>query len=736
MLESNSGHNRHSRNDSSIRHKSGYEPSDTETEWHESPWNDGVLTSERTRLPKDLGRKAQVGNGRLNIYPNGTREYHEEKTSNLRSNRTPPRVTEQRRQPSPYAGGKNESRKKSSRTPPRFRSTMESFSRSSIKERFSRNRSISTPKLRPHEKEHPARAPAFPGTNPVPAQARREAADNIEEDSHAENCSQEINELIANGKWPNSRYNEYAFTSTESIPTGDIFFSRDCRAPIEKTSIKHKNIDESFTSNSNPHAEPDGAVTQENSINLAETSQFVSARTGLSCTTTKSSYATGRRSQISTTTTLNSPSNNGRLSGDSGKFSDFTGKLVGGVIKFTSSRNKVQNDAWLPCMTGKSCRKSRSPSDKTNEESESSFIQKALVVEKIRLLWADKYRPRTLSGFTCHREQVQQLKQLVSAEYCPHIIFKGPPGSGKRSLCRAVLTELFGDSSLNVSHYLKSCNGQGSASVPILVPLSSSDHHVELNVRSQSKNARYALMTLANEMAHKRKNTEPAVKQNLKVIVLHEVDKVSESNQRLIKWIIDSSSDACKIIMTCQDESNLLDSIKSRCKLITIGVPNTREVVDVLTYISKKESFDLPASFAATIASQSKKNMREAILALEACKANNYPFIDGQAIPLGWEGVLEELAGEILDDPSPKRLFLVRGKLQKLLVEFVPPKLVLQKLVELFLKGVQTSIKREVYYWHAYYDKRLPVGASALLKLEEFVAKFMSVHRKSLSVSA
>ncbi|XP_062221013.1 uncharacterized protein LOC133920408 [Phragmites australis] len=727
--ESNLGHNRHSRNGSSTRHKSGYEPSDTETEWHESPWNDGVLASERTRLPKDPGRNAQVGS-RL---PNRTRECHDEKTSNLRNNRT---VTEQRRQTSPYAGGKNESRKKSSRTPPRFRSTMENFSRSSIKERFSHNRSISTPKLRPQEKEHPARAPAFPGTNPVSVQAGRKAVDNIEEDSHAENCSREINELIANGKWPNSRYNEYAFTSTESIPTGDIFFSRDCRAPLEKTSTKHNNFDKSFTSNSNGHAENDGAVTQENSSNLGQTSQFVSARTDLSRTATKSSYATSRHSQISTTTSLSSPFSNGKLSGESGKFSDFTGKLVGGVMKFTSNRNKLQNDAWLPCVTGKSCRKSRSASNKTNDESESSFIQNALVVEKIRLLWADKYRPRNLSGFTCHREQVQQLKQLVSAEYCPHTIIKGPPGSGKRSLCRAVLTEIFGDSSLNVSHYLKICNGQGSASVPILVALSSSDHHVELNMRSQSKNARYALMTLANEVVHQRKITEPVARKNFKVIVLYEVDKVSENNQSLIKWIIDSSSDACKIIMTCQDESNLLDSIKSRCKLITIGVPNTREIVDILTYISKKESFDLPASFATTIASQSRQNMREAILALEACKANNYPFIDGQAIPLGWEDVLEELAEEILDDPSPKRLFLVRGKLQKLLVEFVPPKLILQKLVELFLKGTQISIKREVYYWHAYYEKRLPVGASALLKLEEFVAKFMSIHRKSLSVGS
>lgn len=410
--ESNSGHSRHSRNDAFTKHKSGYEPSDTETEWHESPWNDGLLTSDKTRLPKDPGRNGQVGNRRQNTSPNRTRDYQAEKTSNLRYSRTPPRVQEQRRHPSPYASGKNESRKKSSRTPPRFRSSMESFSRSSIKARFSRNRSISTPKVRTQVKEHPARAPAFPGSNPIPAQPEREAADNIEEDSHAENCSQEINELIANGKLPNSRYNEYAFTSTESIPTGDIFFSRDCRAPLVKTSTKHNNIDQSFTSDSNAHAEQDGAVTQENSSNLGNQSQFISARTGLSRTTTKSSYATGRHSQISTTTTLINSFNNGRSSGESGKFSDITGKLVGGVMKFTSS--KVQNDAWLPCVTGKACRKSRASNNKTNDESESSFIQKALVIEKIRLLWADKYRPRSLNGFTCHREQVQQLKQLVT----------------------------------------------------------------------------------------------------------------------------------------------------------------------------------------------------------------------------------------------------------------------------------------------------------------------------------
>jgi replication factor C subunit 3/5 len=60
---------------------------------------------------------------------------------------------------------------------------------------------------------------------------------------------------------------------------------------------------------------------------------------------------------------------------------------------------------------------------------------------------------------------------------------------------------------------------QESVSMPILVPVSSSSNHVELHMRFQSKNARYALMTLANEMSDKCKITEPMVRKSFKGII-------------------------------------------------------------------------------------------------------------------------------------------------------------------------------------------------------------------------
>ncbi|KAG5063683.1 hypothetical protein JHK85_004866 [Glycine max] len=86
-----------------------------------------------------------------------------------------------------------------------------------------------------------------------------------------------------------------------------------------------------------------------------------------------------------------------------------------------------------------------------------------------------------------------------------------------------------------------------------------------------------------------------------------------------------------------------------------------------------------------------------------------------------------------LEACNAHNLLSIRGKFQMLLLDFVHPKLILQKLMEHLLKRIEASLRRELYYWPTYYDRRLPPEITALLKLEEFVAKFMSMCRKNSS---
>ncbi|CAA2939789.1 Replication factor C, subunit RFC3 [Olea europaea subsp. europaea] len=523
----------------------------------------------------------------------------------------------------------------------------------------------------------------------------------------------EINEIVANAKllkWLDSRAPASNFDSTASISPGGIFFSREYTAFPNSIFPKNGVVDQN-KSNPKPQVFVDRNPSPHlgNKVNL----NFDHNSRSMSHTATNSRAAVSRlRSNVS----------------------DSSGRTTASTKKFVANRRKSQIEPWFSCLKKGSCMSSDKSPEKDRPFDETSFIEKAIVIENLRPLWADKHQPASLDGFTCHKKEALLLQELACNETFPHILLKGPPGADKKALTMALLREIYGDPVWNISHDLRYFHILESRPMQVVVPVSSSAHHVELNVYLEPKSA-YALTALVKQISSEYAVTPEistvAMKADYKVLVLYDVDKAAENIQHLIKWIMDCYSDSCKLILCCEDDVDILESVKSRCKVIEVEAPITQQIMEVLILIAKKEGFELSTNFAAKIAKKSKQNLRRAIMALEACKSHSYPFSEDQPIPIGWEEALVELAADILADPLPNRLFVIRGKIQKLLSEFVHPKLILLKLVEQFLREVEANSKRELYYWHAYYDKRLHIGTSALSKLEEFVAKFMSMYRKN-----
>nr|POE45581.1 replication factor c subunit 5 [Quercus suber] len=152
-----------------------------------------------------------------------------------------------------------------------------------------------------------------------------------------------------------------------------------------------------------------------------------------------------------------------------------------------ANRRKSQTDAWFGCMRMRKgpCRTSKSPEHRPIDEA--SIIERTFVAESLRQFWADKHQPGSLNEFTCHKQEAQLLKKLVSHDVCPHILFMGPSGSGKRALTMALLHEIYGDACWNLSHDLRYFQIQETRPMQVVVPLTSSPHHVELNVNFGSK---------------------------------------------------------------------------------------------------------------------------------------------------------------------------------------------------------------------------------------------------------
>ena len=157
------------------------------------------------------------------------------------------------------------------------------------------------------------------------------------------------------------------------------------------------------------------------------------------------------------------------------------------------------------------------------------------------------------------------------------------------------------------------------------------------------------------------------------------------------------------------------------------------QVCDVLQKVAHKENLNLPPVLASKVAQASGRNLRRALLMLEATKVQQYPFQENQAVQLpDWEVYITQLAKEISQDQSPQKLLRAREMLYELLTNCIPANIILKTLTRELFKSLDDDLKHEVALWAAFYEHRILQGSKEIFHLEAFVAKFMSIYKKWL----
>lgn len=62
---------------------------------------------------------------------------------------------------------------------------------------------------------------------------------------------------------------------------------------------------------------------------------------------------------------------------------------------------------------------------------EENFEEKLPLNPRDSLPWVEKYRPNSLEELIAHEEIIQILNKLIESNKLPHLLFHGPPGTGK-----------------------------------------------------------------------------------------------------------------------------------------------------------------------------------------------------------------------------------------------------------------------------------------------------------------
>ena len=163
----------------------------------------------------------------------------------------------------------------------------------------------------------------------------------------------------------------------------------------------------------------------------------------------------------------------------------------------------------------------------------------------------------------------------------------------------------------------------------------------------------------------------------------------------------------CRLVLLGTNSSMVIGPLKSRCLGLRIGAPTNDEIARILIATGKKEAITVPESLAITISRMSSRNLRRALLMLETCHTINPELPPNMTVPrCDWEEYISKLASEITQEQSPQKLLQAREMLYELLVNCIPPGVIIRTLAKELMKNIDDQLKHEIVQWAAFYEAR------------------------------
>ncbi|WP_373468527.1 replication factor C small subunit [Acidianus infernus] len=205
------------------------------------------------------------------------------------------------------------------------------------------------------------------------------------------------------------------------------------------------------------------------------------------------------------------------------------------------------------------------------------------------ILWAEKYRPRSLDDIVNQKDIVERLKRFVKEKNMPHLLFAGPPGTGKTTAALALVHDLYGDS---YKQFFLELNASDERGIDVI----------------RNKVKEFARTMVSSSVP-------------FKVILLDEADNMTADAQQALRRTMELYTESTRFILACNYLSKIIDPIQSRTALFRFYPLKKEDVVSRLEYIAKEEKVEYDEKALETIYDVTMGDMRKAINTLQAASA-------------------------------------------------------------------------------------------------------------------
>ena len=205
-------------------------------------------------------------------------------------------------------------------------------------------------------------------------------------------------------------------------------------------------------------------------------------------------------------------------------------------------------------------------------------------------LWVERYRPQDLSTYVGNEHLKTKVERFLKDGNVPHLLLYGRAGGGKTTLAK------------------------------IIVKNSDCDHlYINASDERNIDLVRDKLKSFASTVGF----------HDMKIVILDEADYLNvNSAQPALRNLMETFSNHCRFILTCNYVEKIIDPIQSRCQTYKIVPPSKKEVAVHVKAILEKENISFDLDDLALVVTAGYPDLRKVINELQRMSIDGKLSID------------------------------------------------------------------------------------------------------------